>query len=289
MRTTLLLLLAAVTAAVASAPATAATRTVDIRRAGFEPATVTITAGDTVIWRNRDTVNHQVSSDTGAFVSPILRPNQTYSFTFANPGTYRYRDALEPAERGTIIVRDPPASVSIATSAAAVTYGGEARLSGVVSSKRAGETVTLYYRPYPQGSMVLRATITTTTGGAWDFLIKPRLLTAYEARYKTATSPTVTVEVSPRITLMRTTRGLHVRVSGARSFGGRWVYLQRRSALGQWVNVRKVVLTARSTKLFLIPSTLPRGRSYLRIFMTVNQAGAGYLASNSNTILLRRR
>jgi hypothetical protein len=87
---------------------------------------------------------------------------------------------------------------------------------------------------------------------------------------------------------MRTTRGLHVRVSGARSFGGRWVYLQRRSALGQWVNVRKVVLTVRSTKLFVIPNFRP-GRHWLRIFMTVNQAGVGYRASTSNTILLRRR
>ena len=287
MRKLLLCLLTATVALVVTAPAPAATRTVSILRAGFSPATITITAGDTVTWRNADTVNHQVSSDTGAFVSPILRPNATYSFTFTSPGTYRYRDALEPAERGTIVVRDPPASVSIATTHTAVTYGGEARLSGVVSSKRAGETVTVYSRPYPQGSMVLRATITTTTGGAWDFLIKPRLLTAYEARYRTATSTQVTVEVRPKMTLVRTTRGLHVRVSGGKSFGGRSVYLQRRSSLGQWVNVKKVTLTARSTKLFLLP-LLPRGRSYLRMFMTVNQAGAGYLASNSNTILVRR-
>jgi plastocyanin len=287
MRKLLLLLLAAGTTLVAATPALAATRNVAITSTGFSPATVTITAGDTVTWRNRDTANHQVSSDTGAFVSPILRPNQTYSFTFANPGTYRYRDALRPAERGTVIVRDPPASVSLATTHAIVTYGTEARLFGAVSSKRAGETVTLYYRPYPQGSMVLRATLTTTTGGAWDFLIKPRLLTSYEAHYRNAVSPTVTVEVSPKITLMRTTRGLHVRVSGARSFGGRWVYLQRRSSLGQWVNVRKVVLTSRSTKLFVIPNFRP-GRHSLRIFMTVNQAGTGYRASTSNTILLRR-
>src|SRR3712207_5307306 len=111
MRKLLLLLATTAVALSASAPASAATRVVDIRAAGFFPGSLTITAGDTVTWRNRDTVNHQVSSDTGAFISPILRPNQTWSYTFTNPGTYRYRDALQPNDRGTVIVRDPPASV----------------------------------------------------------------------------------------------------------------------------------------------------------------------------------
>jgi hypothetical protein len=34
---------------------------------------------------------------------------------------------------------------------------------------------------------------------------------------------------------------------------------------------------------------LPRGRHILRIFMTTNQAGAGYLWSHSRTIVVRKR
>ena len=42
------------------APASAATATVEIRRAGFAPASVTVTQNDSVTWVNRDSVNHQV-------------------------------------------------------------------------------------------------------------------------------------------------------------------------------------------------------------------------------------
>jgi len=60
----------------------AATKTVTIRGAGFSPSTVTITAGDTVKWVNRDNDKHQVLADKGQFVSAILQPGQTFSFTF---------------------------------------------------------------------------------------------------------------------------------------------------------------------------------------------------------------
>src|ERR671914_2317387 len=94
------LLIAGVTfAALAAAPiAEAGNRNVNINRAAFQPMSVTITANDTVTWINRDTKNHQVVSDRGNFVSPILRPNQRYTFTFRDAGTFRYRDALYPAE-----------------------------------------------------------------------------------------------------------------------------------------------------------------------------------------------
>ena len=38
----------------------------------------------------------------------------------------------------------------------------------------------------------------------------------------------------------------------------------------------------------LFRATLPRGTSRLRIAMSVNQAGAGYLAGFSRTIVVRR-
>ena len=82
----------AVVAGLALAPAAeAATRTVNINLDGFVPTSVTITAQDTVIWVNRDTVNHQVVSDRGNFFSPILRPGQRYSVRFMDAGTFRYR------------------------------------------------------------------------------------------------------------------------------------------------------------------------------------------------------
>jgi len=40
------------------------------------------------------------------------------------------------------------------------------------------------------------------------------------------------------------------------------------------------------TQRFKLP-TLPSGTSRLRLFITVNQAGVGYLASSSNVMLVR--
>jgi hypothetical protein len=52
------------------------------------------------------------------------------------------------------------------------------------------------------------------------------------------------------------------------------------------VLLKRVRLNARSAKLFR--ATLPRGVSRLRVAISVNQAGAGYLAGFSRTIVVRR-
>src|SRR5215207_726899 len=126
--------------------ASAATKTVSIKRSYFSPATVSITAGDTIRWRNDDTRDHQVVSTTGTFASPVLRPGRTYSFTFEVAGTYRYRDALVPTSTGTIRVAGAPPALTLATSLPQITYGTQITLSGQINSKKAGENVQLNYQ-----------------------------------------------------------------------------------------------------------------------------------------------
>ncbi len=93
-----------------------ATKTVNIRSTGFAPRTVTIAGGDTVQWKNVDTVNHQVVANNGSFASNTIGPNKTYSKRIDIPGTYGYRDALHPTLRGTVKVTGNPPSVSIGAS-----------------------------------------------------------------------------------------------------------------------------------------------------------------------------
>jgi plastocyanin len=73
-----------------------ATLTVKIMPGAFTPASVTINSGDTVTGRTTRTGMHQVVSDDGAFVSPVLKAGQSYSFTFKARGKYVYHDALHP-------------------------------------------------------------------------------------------------------------------------------------------------------------------------------------------------
>ena len=109
-------LLAMLAMLVVAPAASAATKTVSIKRSSFSPSTVGITAGDTIRWRNDDTRHHQVVSTTGTFASPVLAPGRSYSFKFEVAGTYRYRDALVPTSVGTVKVAGAPPAVTLATS-----------------------------------------------------------------------------------------------------------------------------------------------------------------------------
>jgi plastocyanin len=283
----LVLVATSLTALVAIPQAFAATRDVAIRAGGFSPTSVTVPTLDTVRWTNRDTVNHQVVSDTGAFASPILRPGQTFSFVFRASGTYRYRDALEPAERGTVRVTGPPPSVSLAASTGIDSFGTQITLTGQVSNARAGERVEIFSKPYPGTSYVKLAEVLTTANGAWTYPTTPEILTNYQAIWRTNRSAEISVAVRPRISFGRRTGWFVVTVNGDRSFANRTVILQRLSRLGQWVNVRKITLGSQSSRRF--KSLMPVGTSRLRIFMTVNQAGAGYLGGMSGVLVFRRR
>jgi plastocyanin len=71
----------------------------------FSPATLTVAAGTTVTWSNFDEEPHTVVSDSGLFRSPALDTNQSFSFKFDAPGTYRFVCSIHPQMIGTIIVR----------------------------------------------------------------------------------------------------------------------------------------------------------------------------------------
>ena len=101
-------------------------------------------------------------------------------------------------------------------------------------------------------------------------------------------SPAVVVAVRPAVSLRRTAAGrLSTRVLGVRSFAGRVVQLRKRTATGRWVTIKRLRLNGRSAALFRV-ATLPRGASTVRVAISVNQAGAGYLAGFSRTIVVRR-
>jgi plastocyanin len=70
----------------------------------FSPQTITIGAGDTVVWLNTDDISHSMASlshfqdedDVShlffgeVWVSPDILPGQSYSYTFKDTGTFEY-------------------------------------------------------------------------------------------------------------------------------------------------------------------------------------------------------
>jgi hypothetical protein len=137
------------------------------------------------------------------------------------------------------------------------------------------------------GSFAAVATVLTDAGGAYSLRVSPRIATTYKGVWNGAPSFTVTVAVRPAVSL----RSLgHQRfathVTGARSFRGRVVQLQRHLLDGRWVTISRQHLNRYSNAVF--HPKLRRGRSTLRVAISVNQAGSGYLGGFSRWVTVKR-
>ena len=266
-----------------------ATKTVQIRSTGFVPRTVTVAGGDTVRWRNVDTVNHQVVANNGSFASNTIAPNKTYSRRFDIPGTYGYRDALHPTLRGTVRVTGNPPSISVGASTGIMVAGSQIHIGGAISPAAVGDVVSIWAQPFGQASFVKLQDVQTTTNGVYDFITSPQILTSYKATWKGKESVVINVAVSPRLTISRVGSWFVARAQApAKSFGGRWVYIQRLNRFGDWVRIKKVFLNRQGAKRFKLRG-LPNGMNRVRVYMTTNQAGAGYIFGTSQTLSFRRR
>ncbi len=71
----------------------------------FKPATLTIAVGTKVTWINQDQVPHTVVSNNQLFSSPELHANESFSFTFSEPGNYAYFCSIHPSMKGIIVVQ----------------------------------------------------------------------------------------------------------------------------------------------------------------------------------------
>jgi plastocyanin len=97
------LLAAACQAAEPSAPV--ATNQVDLPRSyRFAPAAITVPVGTTVTWTNNDNFTHTVRLlDSGE--DQMLRPGETVTHAFTQPGLFRYDCSLHPKDMtGSVLV-----------------------------------------------------------------------------------------------------------------------------------------------------------------------------------------
>lgn len=101
-----LLSIIALGVALSAAPAWAQEQKISISGYTFSPPEVTVTAGTKVTWTNHDQEPHSVMEKNKKFHSAALDTDDSYSFTFTQPGTYRYFCTLHPQMTGTITVVD---------------------------------------------------------------------------------------------------------------------------------------------------------------------------------------
>lgn len=89
----------------------AATINVSISGFAFSPAKVTVHAGDTVIWTQKDSIPHTVTSDGAPVLlnSPLLSLGQNFSHTFSDTGTFAYHCIPHASfMKGSVVVQPAP-------------------------------------------------------------------------------------------------------------------------------------------------------------------------------------
>ena len=130
-----------------------------------------------------------------------------------------------------------------------VVFSHQTVVSGVLRSKRKGESIVLQARSYvPRGTFRTVATTTTVKQGRYAFTVKPRKNTVY--RTMTATQPQgrsadllvrVRMRVGVRVNRTIVRAGARVRFSGRvyPRHNGRRAFIQRRTAGGRWRTVAR--------------------------------------------------
>ena len=81
------------------------THQVEIRKFLFGPETITIKAGDSVEWTNKDLAPHTATDESVAWDTSLLEKNDAKAIVFTVPGEFDYICAYHPEMRGKVIVK----------------------------------------------------------------------------------------------------------------------------------------------------------------------------------------
>jgi phospholipase C len=94
------------TASAQAGATTVSVTTDNIGNFAFTPATLTISVGTTVTWKNASAVAHTVTSDDGvSFDSGAIAAGGNFSFQFTKAGSYAYHCDIHPYMKATIVVK----------------------------------------------------------------------------------------------------------------------------------------------------------------------------------------
>jgi hypothetical protein len=184
----------------------------------------------------------------------------------------------------------PPGTLTLKATPTAVVYGGSVTLSGVLSTQRTGQGITIEEQTCGTTAFKKAGAATTTTGGNFSTVVKPTINTVYRAREKNTTSPTVSVGVRPLLRLRKVSAGkFSIRLTSATSFVGKFATFQRRTSTG-WRTVKRVAFKTVTTTATPLPNTQVssvtfrvRIKTRLRVRAIVVQSQSTcYLPSTSN-------
>jgi plastocyanin len=71
----------------------------------FNPPSIEVGAGETVVWINNDDRDHTVAADDDSFDSGKIGAGESYKHTFDKAGKYSYHCAYHPRMKGRVTVK----------------------------------------------------------------------------------------------------------------------------------------------------------------------------------------
>lgn len=86
--------------------------TVEIKDFDFFPRDLTVLAGATVTWVNRDSVPHDATSDKGGWATGMLKPGQERTLVFDESGAFDYLCTIHPDMKARLVVRPDAAAAN---------------------------------------------------------------------------------------------------------------------------------------------------------------------------------
>ena len=76
-----------------------------MQNTAFNPSTITINTGTTITWRNKDSMNHTVTSTSGSELnSGTIGGGATFTHQFNTAGTYAYHCTIHSGMTGQVVV-----------------------------------------------------------------------------------------------------------------------------------------------------------------------------------------
>jgi plastocyanin len=85
--------------------AASASHTIVIADMKFVPETLTVKAGDTVLWVNKDFFPHTATAHDRSFDSRDIATNKSWKYVAKKKGTFSYICTLHPTMKATLIVK----------------------------------------------------------------------------------------------------------------------------------------------------------------------------------------
>lgn len=75
-----------------------------IEATSFQPKSMTVKAGDVIVWTNNDPFPHTATSQAAGFDSHAIAPGKSWTYTAATRGEFTYVCTLHPTMTATLKV-----------------------------------------------------------------------------------------------------------------------------------------------------------------------------------------